>query len=107
MDDIKYVKNIINYISKILEYINNKTYKEFCENIEMQDACMFNLTLIGEEVVKISDKFKKDNNNIEWKEIKGMRNRIIHDYMGIDYQIIWETIKEDLPKMKDDLKKII
>lgn len=73
----------------------------------MQDACFMNLTQIGENVVKLDDDFISKYKDIKWNEMKGLRNRIVHDYDGVEIQIIWDTIKDDLPKLKKQLQAII
>jgi len=62
--------------------------------------------VIGEASKKISPDFKKVYKDIPWKEISGMRDKLIHDYLGVDIEVIWKTIKIDLPVLLKELKKI-
>ena len=64
------------------------------------------LSEIGERGVKLSDDFKSDNAEIAWQEIKNMRNIMIHDYEGINYNLIWDTINVDIPELGEKLVKI-
>ena len=82
-------------------------YDKFISDGLVQDACFMNLTQIGENVVKLDDDFISKYKDIKWNEMKGLRNRIVHDYDGVEIQIIWETIKDDLPKLKKQLQAII
>lgn len=72
------------------------------------DACVFNLMQIGELAkTALSDEIKLQLSSIPWKQIYGMRNRIVHGYAGVELKIVWETIKNDLPKLENELKKQI
>ena len=72
----------------------------------VMDAVLLNIELIGEYVNKIDDYFKEDNKEIPWNAIKGMRNRIAHDYDGLAMDILWEIIKNDIPDLKKKLENI-
>lgn len=72
----------------------------------LQDAIIRNFEVIGEASKKISKDFKKVYFEIPWKEISGMRDKLIHDYLGVDIDVIWETIIKDLPFLMKELKKI-
>lgn len=67
---------------------------------------MFRLIQISEAVVKLSDEFKEANQSIPWFAIKGLRNRIVHDYGNVDLTIVYETIKVDIPEVRELLKII-
>ncbi len=71
------------------------------------DACVFNLSQIGELASKLDDEYKQNHKSIAWNQIYGLRNRIVHDYEGVNLKLVWEIIESDLPKFRDDLKKII
>ncbi|MBR3731222.1 MAG: DUF86 domain-containing protein, partial [Spirochaetales bacterium] len=62
---------------------------------------------LGEVSHKLEDEFQKDNPSIPWKAIYGMRNKIIHDYDGINVKVVWETVTQDLPRLREQLKAII
>ena len=63
-----------------------------------------NFEIIGEATKKVSDVYKQTHVEIPWKEMSGMRNKLIHDYIGVDIAVIWKTIKEDLPPLKKVLE---
>ena len=107
MDNIKAIKNILKHIDKIIEFTNNIDYEEFISDNMIQDACFLNLMQIGETTIKIDDSYMKKYVDIKWKEMKGLRNRIVHDYDGVNINIIWDTIKNDLPILKDQLERVI
>jgi len=109
-NDLLYLLNILEYIGKIWKYTENTTNAE--ELFELNDQMNLNASLtllanIGENVSKITEKTKSEYPNIEWKQIKGFRNRIVHDYVGIDLVIIYEIISQDLKRIKPEMEKII
>ena len=107
MDNEKAIKNMLKCIYKILEYTNGVSSEQFFLDLKLQDACLMNLTQIGENVVNIDDAFMEKHNDIIWKQIKGMRNVIVHDYDGVNMTIVWDIIEKDLPKLKSQLEKIL
>jgi len=105
-DDFAYTDHIINCIKKIRKFIKGIERKEFAKNELIQDAIIRNFEVIGEASKKISPGFKNEHQNIPWKEISGMRDKLIHDYLGVDTEVIWKTIEQDLPFLLKELKKI-
>ena len=104
--DKLYFEDIANSIEKIEKYVAGMNFESFSTDIKTVDAVVRNLSVIGEAVNNLSEKMKIDNSEIPWIEIIGMRNKIIHEYFGVDDEILWKTIKEDLPKFKELLDKI-
>ncbi|MBR1454869.1 MAG: DUF86 domain-containing protein [Lachnospiraceae bacterium] len=107
MDNKKILKKIIKYIDKIILYVNDTNYSNFIKDEKLQDACLMNLSQIGESIVEIEDSFINEHKEIKWKEMKGMRNIIVHDYDGVNLRIVWDTIKYDLPELRDNLYKLL
>ena len=104
--DLAYTDHIINCIKKIRKFVKGIDKKEFAKNELIQDAIIRNFEVIGEASKKISPDFKKVYYDIPWKEISGMRDKLIHDYLGVDIEVIWKTIEIDLPILLKELKKI-
>lgn len=73
----------------------------------MRFACIKQMEIIGEASGHVSDEIKIKFTNIEWKQIKGMRNIFVHEYFGIDSKIVWEIIKHDIPDLKDKIVAVI
>ncbi len=88
-----YLKDILDSINKILEYSDSLSYEELFGNEMVLDAIIRNLEIIGEASKNVPDEIKALHNEIPWKEMAGMRDKVIHIYFGIDNDIIWETIK--------------
>jgi len=102
-----YLEDIKQSIVKIQKYTSNASLVSFLKDEKSVDAVVRNLSVIGEAAGKIPAEFKSDNQEIAWKEIAGMRNKIIHDYFGVDLEILWKTINEDLPVLKKQIKKLL
>jgi uncharacterized protein with HEPN domain len=105
-NDLAYTDHIIKCIKKIRKFVKSIDKKEFAKNELIQDAIIRNFEVIGEASKKISPDLKKFYYDIPWKEISGMRDKLIHDYLGVDIEVIWKTIEHDLPILQKELKKI-
>ena len=109
-NNLLYLINILEYIGKIWKYTEKTNNAE--ELFELNDQMNLNASLtllanIGENVLKITDNLKLEYSNIEWQKIKEFRNRIVHDYIGIDLAIIYEIIINDLKTLKHEIVNII
>ena len=102
-----FLKDIQNSLNKIFKYTDNITFDQFFNDDITKDAVERNFEIIGEAVKNLSDEFKSDYPNIPFKQIAGMRDKLIHNYFGVDYEIIWETIKNNLPVFKKQIDEII
>ena len=107
MDNKKIITNILKSIDKIMSFIEDVKYESFELDGLLQDACFMNLMQIGENASKIDDDYIKKHSDIKWKEMKGLRNRIVHDYDGVNIMIVWNTMKEDLPILREQLSKLL
>lgn len=101
------IQKIINYIDDVESYINNIEAKEFLDDKKTITACAFTVSQIGELVKELTEETINKYPQIPWNSMKGMRNRIVHDYENVDLSVLWATIKESLPELKDKLKDII
>jgi uncharacterized protein with HEPN domain len=109
-NDLLYLLNILEYIGKIGKYTEKANNAEELFELNEQMNLNASLTLlanIGENVSKITKELKHEYSNIEWQQIKDFRNRIVHDYIGIDLAITYEIITNDLKKLKPEIAKII
>lgn len=101
------VKKLSAYTGKIIGYCEGITYEQFCADSKLAEACVFNLSQIGELANRVEDAFAESHPQIPWRSIYGLRNRIIHDYEGVNLLLIWQIIHDDLPILKDELEKIV
>ena len=99
-DDLAFIEHILLCIEKIQDYTKNLTKKDFNNNELVQDAVIRNIEIIGEAVKKISKELKSQYPNIPWKEMSGMRDKLIHDYFGVDVDVVWRTVNDDIPFLK-------
>lgn len=100
------VADIIESGEKIISYTNGLSYDEFLADSKTADAVIRNFEIIGEAANRLSEEFKDEHDGIEWHRIRGFRNRIVHDYSGIDYEIVWQIKETFLPEMIIRLKDI-
>jgi uncharacterized protein with HEPN domain len=103
-DDSLYIDHILQCINNILEYTKDLNKQEFSRNNLVQDAVIRNFEIIGEATKKVSNDYKQVYYEVPWKAMAGMRDKLIHDYIGVDIAVIWKTIKEDLPPLKKKLE---
>lgn len=107
MENKKYIEKIAFCIEKILTYTSGKTYESFEMDSMVVEACVFNLGQIGEYANKISGDFKNAHSEIPWSKLYGLRNRIVHDYEGVNLVLIWDIICDDLVELKKQLDEIL
>ena len=100
------ILKIINYIDSVLKYTNNVDYTGFRNNSMMVEACVFNLSQIGELVNELDNEFILEHSEIPWFKMRGLRNRIVHDYEGINPNLIWEIIELDLGILREQLLEL-
>jgi len=101
------LEDIIDSAQKILSYTEGMTYDDFIKDPKTIDAVVRNFEIIGEAANKISDEFKDKHSSIDWHRIRGFRNRIVHDYFGIDYAIIWNIKETILTSLINDIRAIL
>ena len=100
------IADILEAIAKIKLYTQSHTFETFIRDSKTIDAVIRNFEVIGEAANRLPENFKDNHPQIEWFRIRGFRNRIVHDYMGIDYNIIWTIIENNLDQLDSDLQKI-
>jgi len=94
-------------MKRIDEYIAGLDFSEFKMNYMVVDAVIRNFEIIGEASKNVPEELQKKYPEIPWKKMNGLRNLIAHEYFGIDYEMIWEIAKNNLPQNKSDLISII
>lgn len=97
---------MLTYIDKIMNYCNNENYNTFISNDMLVEACVFNLSQLGELVGELDKEFREQHSNVPWKQIYGLRNKIVHDYDGVNLQLVWEIISDDIPELREILESI-
>ncbi|MBI4765713.1 MAG: DUF86 domain-containing protein [Deltaproteobacteria bacterium] len=100
------VEDISTAIEKIDRYIAGMDRDAFMADEKTIDSVVRNLEIIGEAARQMPDAFKEASKDVPWSQIMGLRNRIVHDYFGLDLEIIWFIITSDLPDLKKKIQKI-
>ena len=106
--DVKvYLDDIMKSISQIEKYTRKISQSKFNKNVQLQDAVLRRLEIIGEAVKNISEDFRGLHPEIPWKRIAGMRDILIHEYSGVNLKRVWKVVGEDLAYLKKSISKII
>ena len=92
---------------KILKYTNGIDFESFLNDDKTSDAVIRNFEIIGEAANRIDPDFKLSSPQIEWNRLRGFRNRIVHDYFGIDNEIVWSIIENDIQELILQLDQLI
>ena len=103
----KVVEKMIKCVSKTLQYTQSVSYEQFVQNTMLVEACVFNLSQLGELSNQLDKNFQSETKEIPWRMIYGLRNRIVHDYEGVNLVLIWEIISNDLKDLNDQLNALL
>ena len=102
-----YLEDILTSVSRIEEYSRNLSFEDFKKDQKTIDAVIRNLEIIGEAARNVPEDFSEKHPELPWREMISVRNKVIHEYFGVDVSILWQTIKEDLPSLKNQVQKLI
>ena len=106
-DDLVFLGDILDAINRIEEYTVRVGKESFLDNSMMQDAVMHQIEIIGEASNNISDEFQEEHPELPWMQMRAIRNKIVHDYREVNLEIIWDTVKNDLPILKALARKTL
>ncbi len=101
------LNDICQSIDRIEQYIKNLSFDAFSDDQKSVDAVVRNLEIIGEVANRLPDEFKEKYSEIEWYKVVGLRHRIVHEYFGIDLEIIWQILQKDLPELRQKITRIM
>ena len=104
-DDTVFLKHILDAIDLIRSYLKDKSYEEFEENRMLQDAVIREIEIIGEMTKNLSEEFRNKYPEIPWRQIAGMRDKLIHGYFGVDLSAVWDTATKDIPLLRENYEK--
>ena len=102
-----FLQHILENILKIEVGIGDMSEVEFSQNVDMQDATLRRLEVIGEAVRNIPDSFRATHPQIPWKKIAGLRDMLIHEYFGVDMGLVWKVVDKDIPKLKKQVTNLL
>ena len=101
-----FVNDIRESIDRIGEYTRGMSLEDFAKDQKSIDAVARNLEIMGEAANRLPDEYKESHSEIEWFKIVGLRHRIVHEYFGVDLEIIWRILQKDLPELRRSLSQI-
>ena len=101
-----YLQDMLNACLKASSFISDISFEEFVRDEKTQFAVIRALEIIGEASKKVPQAFKDQTQEIPWRTIAGMRDKMIHDYMGVNQAVVWKTVIEDLPSLVEQLRKM-
>ena len=102
-----YIKDIVEAMNKIEEFISGMSFEEFLNDDKTKSAVIRKFEVLGEATKNVSDIIRNNYSQVPWKEMAGMRDKLIHSYFGIDYELVWITIKKKIPEVKSMIQKIL
>ena len=103
----EYLNHILDEINYLISASDNLDQDEFMRSETLQRSFSRSIEIIGEATKKLSKEFTDEYPNIDWKSMAAMRDKLIHDYFGVDYEIVWDVIKNKIPALKSQIQQII
>ena len=105
--DLVFLQHMLDEINFLQKECKSSTFKDFTDNELLMRAASRSLEIIGEAAKNLSMEFRKTHKSIQWKKIAGLRDKIIHFYFGVDWEIVWNVIQEKLPELKNNIEEIL
>lgn len=107
LSNLDFIFHISDEASYCLDVTDNLTYEQLLSDETLKRAVVRSLEIIGEATKNFTPEFKLKYPQVPWKKMAGMRDRLIHQYFGVDYETVWKTLKEDIPEIKKHIDNII
>ena len=107
LSSLEYLRHILDETGYLMAESKGLVKSTFIGDKTLQKAFVRSIEIIGEATKKLPDEFKQQYPRIEWKAIAGMRDKLIHDYFGVDYDLVWDVVINKVPTLHEETKKII
>jgi uncharacterized protein with HEPN domain len=101
------LEDILESCQRILAYTKEFDFNSFVSDSKTVDAVIRNFEIIGEAANLLPDNVKEEYNSVDWIRIRGFRNRVVHHYFGVDMEIVWRIIEENIPRLSNDIENIL
>lgn len=102
-----FLKHIVESITQIEEYTRDISEEAFLTSLEKQDAVLRRLEILGEAVRNLPEEFRAPHSDVPWNKVMATRNILIHNYFGVDFKLVWATVKESLPPFKKQIEELL
>lgn len=106
-EDSVYLRHILDAVNDIDEFVKDMDKERFLSNKAIKYAVVRSIEIIGEASKHLSKKFREQHKDIRWEDICGMRDKLIHDYIGVDYSVVWKVVERDIPSLKKKLMEVL
>ena len=102
-----YCEDILESGSAILDFVQSMSLEDFCDDRKTYSAVIREFEIIGEAVGKLPESFRERRSDVEWQDVKDFRNLLSHEYFGVDLEVVWKIIEDDLPVLMDAVREIV
>jgi len=106
-EPVVFLRHVLDSIKIIEKFVEGISKSAFDNNLMIQDAVVRRLEIIGEAVKNLPNRFEQKYKDIPWKDVTGMRDKLIHHYFGVNLENVWKVVQEDIPKLKIQVEKIL
>jgi uncharacterized protein with HEPN domain len=106
-DELVYLRHILDAINTVEDYLQGIDERQFNNTRLLQDGVVRQIEIVGEAVRHISKEIRRTYPEVPWQDVAGMRDKLIHDYFGVDIEKVWLTAREDLPVLKEQVTEIL
>lgn len=105
--DRDFLEDIMEASGRALRYVSGMDYEQFAADAKTQDAVIRTLEIVGEATKRLSEELRASHDQIPWRSMAGLRDRLIHGYFGVNLDIVWQIVTEELPDVRNSVREIV